>query len=129
MLDDAVDGLVEYAEGFVDFYGGEVGLDSSSGIGKATKQILPAFAAHLRGYGVTGNKHPPLLGYVQSHLEAIIDLKHDAKEEMERVERRRSAGQLELIHLGIVAIAFVLAAFMFLMLKLESNLRASGGRA
>ena len=127
LLDDAVDGLVEYAGGFVDFYGGEVGLVYSSGIGKATKPILPAFAAHLRGYGFGNNEHPPLLYYVQSHGEAIIALKQDARAEMENVERRKSAGQLQLIHLGIVAIAFVLAAFMFLMLKLEANLRGQRG--
>ena len=116
-LDAGVDAMVDYVDDLVDYYGDEIDLKVSDGVGTAGKKIHAQFEAHLRDV-----LQAPLSDYVrafQDQAEAAV-----AIAEREAAEGRQSvesglAGMESLPIMGILGLALL---FLLLLFKIETRL-------
>lgn len=116
-LDAAVDGMVDYTDDLVDYYGDEIDLEISDGVGLAGKKIHPQFEAHLKGV-----LRAPLHDYVstfQDHAKAAAAIaQREAAEGRESVESGL-AGMKSLPMMGALGLALL---FLLLLFKIEIRL-------
>ncbi len=116
-MEEALNGLVAYAEDLVEYYGSEIELDDSGDIAKAGKPIQPSFRAHLGEV-----MRQPLVGYENDFSKSLDASVARAGREAERGAAAIREGAESLGSLPYLG-AFVLAMlFLLLLFKIEISL-------
>ena len=133
--EDAVDGMVDYAEDLADYYVDEIDLDTSDDVAKVGKKLEPAFERLLRdvmlGSDVPGThlelrgrvRHGPLRHYVVYYLLTAEKGLQAARREAEEGEETVKAGLAGFAFLLPVGGVLVLLLFLLLLFKIEIRLR------
>ena len=116
--EDAVDGLVDYAEDMADYYGDEVDIDTSGEVAKSGKPLVPEFRRHLSS--VMQN---PIAQYSAKYLQAFEAEVMPAVKEAEESEETVKAGMAGFAFLLPVGGVVVLLLFLLLLFKIEIRLR------
>ena len=115
-LDDAVDGMVEFADDLADYYGDEIDLDRSRA--RAETEIAPAFERHLKR--VLDN---PLGPYVEEFTREVKNLADAAEYESNRAAQARAEAATSLGSLGFIALSMLGGVLLLLVFRVELSLR------
>lgn len=119
--DDAVSGLVDYAEDLVDYYGDEIDMDTSGAVAKRGKELVPAFKENLDDV-----LERPLAGYKSTYLDALNAAFRAALEAADEGEKAVKTGQAGFAFLMPVGAVLLVLLFLLLLFKIEIRLQDGG---
>ena len=116
-MEEALDGLVAYAEDLAEYYGSEIELDDSGSVPKAGKPIQPSFRAHLGEV----MRHP-LEGYANAFSKSLDASVARARREAERGAAAIREGAESLGSLPYIGAFVLVMLFLLLLFKIEISL-------